>query len=247
MTATWPNVPFYIMSQVNFSDLVVAVNSDNQAVLEPLTGTADQLWVATADERGGARLTNLLSKMALYARPADPTWVGAGPLSLDGRAQARTRVWPGPSGPGGCAASIAGMASLPDSARAVLESAALAHLVTLNPDGSPQVTVVWVGLDGDEIVAAHLPEHRKIRNIRNDARVALSLETQQLNPIGLTEYLVIYGTARVTEGGAPEVLQRLAHTYLGPDVKFPPMDNPPPGYVTHIAVDRIAGVGPWAS
>jgi hypothetical protein len=82
MAATWPNVPFYIMSQVNFSDLVVAVNSDNQAVLEPLTGTADQLWVATADERGGARLTNLLSKMALYARPADPTWVGAGPLDL---------------------------------------------------------------------------------------------------------------------------------------------------------------------
>jgi hypothetical protein len=82
MTATWPNVPFYIMSQVNFSDLVVAVNSDNQAVLEPLTGTADQLWVATADERGGARLTNLLTKMALYARPADPTWVGAGPLDL---------------------------------------------------------------------------------------------------------------------------------------------------------------------
>jgi hypothetical protein len=78
----WPNVPFYIMSQVNFSDLVVAVNSDNQAVLEPLTGTADQLWVATADERGGARLTNLLSKVALYARPADPTWVGAGPLDL---------------------------------------------------------------------------------------------------------------------------------------------------------------------
>ena len=139
------------------------------------------------------------------------------------------------------------MASLPDSARAVLESAALAHLVTLNPDGSPQVTVVWVGLDGDEIVAAHLPEHRKIRNIRNDARVVLSLETQQHNQTGLTEYLVIYGTARVTEGGAADMLQRLAHTYLGPDVKFPPVDNPPPGYITHIAVDRIAGVGPWAS
>src|SRR5690348_2037763 len=67
--------------------------------------------------------------------------------------------------------------SLPNSAMAVLESPALAHLVTLNPDGSPQVTVVWVGLDGDEVVAAHLPEHRKVRNIRNDSRVALSIET----------------------------------------------------------------------
>jgi PPOX class probable F420-dependent enzyme len=138
-------------------------------------------------------------------------------------------------------------APLPASARAVLESAALAHLVTLNPDGSPQVTVVWVGLDGDEIVAAHLPEHRKIRNIRNDNRVALSLETGTRNAMGLTEYLVVYGTARITEGGAAELLQRLARTYLGPDIRFPPMDNPPPGYITHITVDRVAGVGPWAA
>jgi PPOX class probable F420-dependent enzyme len=72
------------------------------------------------------------------------------------------------------------MTSLPDSARAVLESPALAHLVTLNPDGSPQVSVVWVGLDGDEIVAGHLPEHRKVRNIRNDSRVAASLEKRYL-------------------------------------------------------------------
>ena len=138
------------------------------------------------------------------------------------------------------------MASLPDSARAVLESAALAHLVTLNPDGSPQVTVVWVGLEGDEIVAAHLPDHRKLRNIRRDGRVALSLEAGTVGSAGLAEYLVIYGTARVTEGGAPELLQELAHTYLGPDVRFPATDDPPPGYITHIMVDRVAGVGPWA-
>ena len=139
------------------------------------------------------------------------------------------------------------MTSLPDSARVVLESAALAHLVTLNSDGSPQVSVVWVGLDGDEIVAGHLPEHLKVRNIRNDSRVALSVEASTRNAMGLTEYLVIYGTARITEGGAAALLQRLAHTYLGPDVRFPPMDSPPPGYVTHITVDRISGVGPWAT
>jgi PPOX class probable F420-dependent enzyme len=138
------------------------------------------------------------------------------------------------------------MATLPASAAAVLESPALAHLVTSNPDGSPQVSIVWVGLDGDEIVAGHLPEHRKVRNIRNDRRVALSIETDNRNALGLTEYLVIYGTARVTEGGAPELLQKLARTYLGPDVHFPPMDNPPPGFITHISVDRVAGVGPWA-
>jgi PPOX class probable F420-dependent enzyme len=140
------------------------------------------------------------------------------------------------------------VSTIPASARAVLESAALAHLVTLEPDGRPQVTIVWVGLDGDEIVMAHIPEHRKVHNIRRDGRVALSLETENQNAMGLTEYLVINGTARVTEGGAAELLQRLAHTYLGPDVVFPPgAENAPPGFVTRITVDRIGGVGPWAS
>jgi PPOX class probable F420-dependent enzyme len=139
------------------------------------------------------------------------------------------------------------MANLPDSARAVLESDALAHLVTIDPDGRPQVSIVWVGLDGDEIVCGHLPEHRKVRNIRRDPRVALSIETANRNQIGLNEYLVVHGQARISEGGAPELLQQLAHTYLGPEVKFPPMDDPPPGYITHITVERVGGVGPWAS
>ena len=137
------------------------------------------------------------------------------------------------------------MAVIPDSARAVLESAALAHLVTLETDGSPQVTVVWVGLDGDEIVAAHMPENRKVRNIRADGRVALSVETTTRNAYGLMEYLVIYGTARITEGGAPALLQRLAHTYIGPDMTFQPGPDPRPGFITRISVDRIAGVEPW--
>jgi PPOX class probable F420-dependent enzyme len=136
---------------------------------------------------------------------------------------------------------------LPESARAVLESNALGHLVTLNPDGAPQVSIVWVGLDGDEIVSGHLMEHKKVRNIRNDGRVVLSLETPVVNEMGLQEHLIVYGTARITEGGAPELLQRLAHTYLGPEVKFPPFDNPPPGFITRIKVDRVGGVGPWAS
>jgi PPOX class probable F420-dependent enzyme len=138
------------------------------------------------------------------------------------------------------------VAAIPDSVRRVLEGRALAHLVTLEPDGRPQVSIVWIGLDGDEIVAAHLPEYRKVRNIRRDARVALSVEAGTRNEMGLDEYIVIHGRGRVTEGGAPELLQQLARTYLGPEVKFPSMDNPPPGYITHIKVDRIGGVGPWS-
>ena len=48
------------------------------------------------------------------------------------------------------------MSALPDSARRLIESGVLAHMVTLNSDGSPQVSCVWVGLDGDEIVSAQL-------------------------------------------------------------------------------------------
>jgi len=135
--------------------------------------------------------------------------------------------------------------AIPDSVRRVLEGRALAHLVTLEPDGRPQISIVWIGLDGDEIVAAHLPEHRKVRNIRRDSRVALSVEAGTRNQMGLDEYIVVHGRARITEGGAAELLQQLAHTYLGPGVKFPTMDDPPPGYVTHITVDRVGGVGPW--
>lgn len=102
--------------------------------------------------------------------------------------------------------------SIPDSARRVLEGRALAHLVTLEPDGRPQVSIVWIGLDGDEIVAAHLPEHRKVRNIRRDPRVTLSVEAGTRNEIGLDEYIVIHGRGRITEGGAPELLQQLART-----------------------------------
>jgi PPOX class probable F420-dependent enzyme len=134
---------------------------------------------------------------------------------------------------------------LSDSARDLIESGAHAHLVTLNPDGSPQVTIVWVGLDGDDIVAAHLFESKKVRNIRGDGRVAVTFECDTKSDMGLTEYLVVYGQARIEEGGAPELLQRLAHVYLGPGVKFPQMDDPPPGYITRIQVERIGGVGPW--
>ena len=135
---------------------------------------------------------------------------------------------------------------IPESAAEVLRSNALAHFTTLDPDGTPYVTLAWAGLDGDEIVIATLPDQRKLKNVRRDPRVVLSFATGGRNDFGLDEYLVVYGTGRVTEGGAPELLQELAYTYIGPDVKFPPMPDPPPGYVTRITVDRIAGVGPWA-
>jgi PPOX class probable F420-dependent enzyme len=138
------------------------------------------------------------------------------------------------------------MVAIPNSARSLLLSGRLAHLVTINPDGSPQISIVWVGLDGDEIVLGHLGAGQKMRNIERDPRVALSVEGTEVEPPGLQQYLLVHGRARVTQGGGPELLQALAHVYLGPDVKFPAFDNPPPGRVMHISVERIGGVGPWA-
>jgi Pyridoxamine 5'-phosphate oxidase len=106
---------------------------------------------------------------------------------------------------------------------------------------------VWVAVDGDELLTAHLnPRLRKLENVRRDPRVAVSFEGTRIRPPGLREYIVVHGRATIEEGGAPELLQGLAHVYLGPDVRFPAMDNPPPGVRMRIAIERVGGIGPWA-
>ena len=86
-----------------------------------------------------------------------------------------------------------------DSIRALLATGPLAHLTTLNADGSPQVTVVWVGLEDDEFVMGHMGVWQKIKNVRRDPRVALSMLGTGTNQMALREYLVVYGDARVTD------------------------------------------------
>jgi PPOX class probable F420-dependent enzyme len=139
---------------------------------------------------------------------------------------------------------------IPQSVSELIEKGPLAHLTTLNSSGGPQVTVVWVGIQGEEFVIGHLhlAVYQKIKNIRRDPRVALSMLGDKTNPQGLREYLVVHGNARVTEGGAVELLQRLAPIYLGPKADFPPaaMRNIP-GYVTRITPARFSGIGPWGA
>ncbi len=139
------------------------------------------------------------------------------------------------------------MPRLNAAARELIAGGALAHLVTINRDGSPQVSVIWVGLDADELVSGHLlPSQLKMRNMARDPRVAVSFEAPGVNAIGLRNYLVVHGRVRFTEGGAPELLSRLAQTYIGPGTVFPPFPDPPPGVVAHISITRIAGTGDWA-
>ena len=140
---------------------------------------------------------------------------------------------------------------LNDEARALIGAGANATLVTLNPDGSPQVSVVWIErqetAEGDELVSAHLSEHKKVRNLRRDGRVALSIVGSSGGAGGfMVPYLSVTGTARVVEGGAVEVLQRLTAA-LAPEAvgQFPPA-GAPAGYLTRITIEKVGGVGPWA-
>jgi PPOX class probable F420-dependent enzyme len=135
---------------------------------------------------------------------------------------------------------------IPDAVRTVVDTAPFAHLTTLNADGSPQITVVWVDIEGDEFVIGHMGERRKTKNVRHDARVALSMLATTMSPMGLREYVVVYGRARITEGGAVPLLQKLAHRYLGPNVDFPPPQfRSQPGFITRITPERFGGVGVW--
>jgi PPOX class probable F420-dependent enzyme len=134
---------------------------------------------------------------------------------------------------------------LDDATRAFIGKGADATLVTVNPDGSPQVSLVWVALqstpDGDELVSAHLSEYQKTRNIRRDPRVALTIVSKDA-PGQQTPYLSIIGTARIVEGGAPELLTELAEVMLGSSEHFPP-PNSPPGLLTRIHIDKVGGFG----
>ena len=123
--------------------------------------------------------------------------------------------------------------------RAAVASGRLVHLATINPDGTPQVTCIYVGWEGDEIVSGHLADHVKLRNIRRDPRVTLSVESDV--PFeGFSPYIVIKGIARVEEGGAVALLRQLTHG------QFPPAgDDWPEGFITRISPQHLSGIGPW--
>lgn len=139
------------------------------------------------------------------------------------------------------------MAAIPASVRELLGTGPLAHVVTLDPDGTPHVTLAWAGFEGDEIVMATFfqPAQKKLENLRRDPRVALSFEAHEHTGEGLHPYVVIEGRARITEGGALEVMDRLAEAYIGPGQRYP-MRDVPEGVVIHVAVERIYGQGPWS-
>ena len=101
--------------------------------------------------------------------------------------------------------------SLNDTVRRLLDEPNPAVLATINADGSPQTSVVWVGREGDELVISSARGRRKDRNIRRDPRVSLSVYDQE-DP---QTYVEIRGRASVTEDTGRALAVRLAEHYEG--------------------------------
>ena len=137
------------------------------------------------------------------------------------------------------------MRSLTRTVRDFIATGPVAHVVTLDRAGSPQVSLAWVGIEGDEVVIGTLHDQPKLRNLRRDPRIALSFQAPGRSEYDLDHYLVLRGTARVTEGGAPALLHDLAQRYIGPGTPFPPMPDPPPSFVIRVAVEKVSGNGDW--
>lgn len=137
------------------------------------------------------------------------------------------------------------MPALSPELRALIESGPMAHLSTINADGSPQVSVVWIGLDGEVPVTAHMGWYAKLRNIDRDPRVVLSFDAPRDPSAFLNPYAVLNARATIEPtDGAWDLLDRLTKVYLGPDATFPAPKGP--GYVVRYDVVRVGGVGPWA-
>jgi len=137
---------------------------------------------------------------------------------------------------------------IPESLRKLLATGPLATVITLDPDGTPHTTLAWAGFDGDEIVMATFfyPSQRKLENVRRDPRVVLSFMAKEDMGEVLWPYAVVQGRVdRITDGGALEVMDRLAEFYIGPGQVYP-MREVPDGVVLHVTVDRVYGQGPWA-
>jgi PPOX class probable F420-dependent enzyme len=136
------------------------------------------------------------------------------------------------------------VATLTPELRELIESGAIAHLSTINADGSPQVTVIWIGLDGEQIVSGHMSRSQKVRNIERDPRVVLSLESPR-ERVFLQPYAVVRARATVEPSdGAWDLLDRLAKVYVSAEMTFPA--PPGPGFIVRYEIEKIGGVGPWA-
>jgi len=114
------------------------------------------------------------------------------------------------------------MTEIPQAYRDLFSKPAFAHLVTLMPDGSPQVTPVWVDLDGHTVVINTAKRRLKDKNMRRDPRVALAIS----DPANPYRYVQVRGRiSQITEDGADAHIDKMAKEVSGQGQ----LSVPPPG------------------
>jgi len=129
-------------------------------------------------------------------------------------------------------------ASIPAAYQDLFKKKAFATLATLNPDGSPQVTPVWVDFDGTNVLINTARGRKKDRNLQSDSRVALAI----VDPDNPYRYLGIQGrVTNFTENGADAHIDKMAKKYLGKDV-YP---GRKPGEVRVLATIEPVNVHAW--
>jgi len=129
--------------------------------------------------------------------------------------------------------------ALPPSVKKILEDKAYGHVITFNANGSPQVTMVWMDVEGDEVLFNTAEGRLKPKNLRRDPRIIVSVQDRN-DP---QSSMVFHGKATLTEAGADENIDKLAKRFLGVD-KYPFRRPGEKRLVVRIKVDRIGGYGP---
>ena len=129
--------------------------------------------------------------------------------------------------------------------QALLGTDAVAHVWTMNPDGSPQVSVVWVIARDDQILFGTAGNSIKARNLAANPRVILSVEDTERNERGFQRHLVVHGRAVIEPGADPVLMDQLAMKYTGLRRHPLALRDSPTAVVVRVSVDRIGGLGPW--
>ena len=129
--------------------------------------------------------------------------------------------------------------ALPQSVKKIMEDKAYGHVITLGAGGKPQVTMVWMDVDGDDVLFNTAEGRVKPKNLRGDPRIVISVQDRN-DP---QSHMVFHGKATVTEAGADDHIDKLAKRFLGVD-KYPFRRAGEKRLIVRVKVERIGGYGP---
>ena len=134
--------------------------------------------------------------------------------------------------------------TLPEPVKRILQDKTHGFVTTFSSKGAPQVTLVWLDVEGNDVVFNTAEGRLKPRNLRRDPRIIVSAQ----DPNNPRSYMVFYGKATISEAGADTHIDRLAKKFMGVD-SYPFRKPGEQRLIVRTAVDRIGGhdaaMKPW--